>query len=419
VTVGSYSDNHSTFNSASGSWLGSKVSKSWSGADRPLAAKVPKETYYIYREVWDPKKRSFVLRKIKIVKAGYRPKRTKSRDPHAYSMTYLRLEQGPVSWPDGRIFPDMWLLSPGSWSNSEGLLDSNDQIKLVSKIVDQLRGSDFNMSVFLGESHQTLSLLADSAIRIRKAVTHCRRLDLFGAARSIFEGTSRKPLPQHDWTKNRPFVPSAKNASSLWLELQYGWVPLLKDAEGAAQSLSHALNAPFLKRYRAKVRKEENVNQSRPFLGQGMVGSFLGSKKHERSIIAYIRENPPSLAAQLGLLDPELVAWELLPFSFVADWFIPIGQYMETRAQASRLTGTFITSDKREGAVLNPKISGPSGTFANGTKYRQILFSRSISSSLSVPMPNFKPLSKAASWQHCANAVALVTGLFSGRRSVS
>jgi hypothetical protein len=30
-----------------------------------------------------------------------------------------------------------------------------------------------------------------------------------------------------------------------------------------------------------------------------------------------------------GLLNPAAVAWELLPFSFVVDWFLPVGRYLE------------------------------------------------------------------------------------------
>lgn len=32
---------------------------------------------------------------------------------------------------------------------------------------------------------------------------------------------------------------------------------------------------------------------------------------------------------QLGLTNPALVAWELVPFSFVFDWFISVGQYLQ------------------------------------------------------------------------------------------
>lgn len=33
---------------------------------------------------------------------------------------------------------------------------------------------------------------------------------------------------------------------------------------------------------------------------------------------------------QIGLTNPLLLGWELIPFSFVADWFIQVGDYLET-----------------------------------------------------------------------------------------
>jgi hypothetical protein len=373
---------------------------------------LPKQPNYFVRKkrlIYNRKKRKYIEIEYVEHHKTYLPRRAKRKDPHAYSMVYTRLQQSLVYFPDGRAFPDWLEAAPGAWS-AENLFDANDQIKLVEKLVSKLRGSDFNMSVFLGEGHQTLSMIASTAIRVRRAIQQARRLNIYGAARAIFEGSGREPRKRHDW--RRPGHTWKGDAASLWLELQYGWIPLLKDVEGAAQSLAHSLYFPFLKTYRTSVRKEVNLDVNRGDVGQGVIPSFKISKSCRRGLIAIIQEQPKNIAAELGLLDPELVAWELLPFSFVADWFIPIGQWMEMRAQAGRLIGTFITSDKWSGLAHSLSFSGTIAV-ASATTYSQVLFSRSVGSSLDVPMPNFKPLSKVASWQHCANALALLTQVFS------
>jgi len=207
----------------------------------------------------------------------------------------------------------------GSWTTT-GLLTSNDQIKLVNKLNEKLQGSDFNASVFLGESHMTLKMLADSAIRIAKAVHHIKKLDVAGAARSLFEGTTRAPLKKHDWKQNRPGSGSAKNAANLWLELQYGWLPLLNDAEECAKSLAHYLGTPLFNTYRVTVRRETRrfvlTNSPGPYAINTVV-----RQGHQRGLIALIGEKPTALA-QLGLLDPELVAWNSC---LSHSW--PIGSY--------------------------------------------------------------------------------------------
>jgi hypothetical protein len=37
-----------------------------------------------------------------------------------------------------------------------------------------------------------------------------------------------------------------------------------------------------------------------------------------------------ALLAQTGIDNPALLAWELLPYSFVVDWFLPVGNYLQS-----------------------------------------------------------------------------------------
>jgi hypothetical protein len=34
------------------------------------------------------------------------------------------------------------------------------------------------------------------------------------------------------------------------------------------------------------------------------------------------------LANKLGFVNPAVIAWELVPFSFVVDWFVPVGNFL-------------------------------------------------------------------------------------------
>jgi hypothetical protein len=35
------------------------------------------------------------------------------------------------------------------------------------------------------------------------------------------------------------------------------------------------------------------------------------------------------LASRMGLVNPLSIAWEVVPFSFVVDWFLPVGNFLE------------------------------------------------------------------------------------------
>jgi hypothetical protein len=48
-----------------------------------------------------------------------------------------------------------------------------------------------------------------------------------------------------------------------------------------------------------------------------------------RQAWAVIRKNTDSVPEALGFSSPLVVGWELVPFSFVVDWFCSIGQWLE------------------------------------------------------------------------------------------
>jgi hypothetical protein len=44
------------------------------------------------------------------------------------------------------------------------------------------------------------------------------------------------------------------------------------------------------------------------------------------------------LASRLGLINPASVAWELVPFSFVVDWFTGFGSYLDSFTELAGLS---------------------------------------------------------------------------------
>jgi hypothetical protein len=341
------------------------------------------------------------------------------------------------------------------------LLDANDQIKLVNRLREKMQGTDFNTSVFLGEGHQALNMIATAATRIASGLGHLKKGRVSEALSALVKTPTtpksvdfsslpgakvvsaqvksaqrqavreneavwlatltrkeRSRLSKADFARKRAeylkgldlsaYTP--KQFASWWLEISYGWLPLLSDAEEGAQFLAHQLNVPLQTTFRTSVRKESRLTRITNWQAYGGLYTATGksTRTHRRSLIAKIREkdNIPKL---LGLTSLESVAWELTPWSFVVDWFIPIGDWLTARGHAQGLIGTFITSDKRTGIAHTPEGNFSLNQYTwTSPSYKRVLFDRTISYVLKVPMPTMKPLAKAASWRHCANAVALL-----------
>lgn len=413
----------------------------WNGGDRAPRAHVPKPPpYTIYR---DGKTFTFRPRRVGVHPPPYRA----SSDQHDYWKVEKRSTSESVTVVPGvgpPVTGNTAAAQSGTGFNSgyitTSLYDANDQIKVVNRLREKLQGSEFNASIFLGEGHQTLRMLADSAIRIRKSLTHLRRGDLSGSARSLLEGTSRSPLKPYSSMKQFN-ASNNKTIANNWLELQYGWLPLLKDSYALGEAIAHRLSEPLEMKFSASLRKSKSTEGVPSYLGYYQmfpgdpIGRYFFYCAGARADVTlrttvFIKERP-SLLAEMGLTDPSQVLWEVLPWSFVADWFIPVGNYLEARGTASVYPGVYCTSILHKGK--NHPVRGYSNTNGAGTLSSMSLdgywpttrghaehfsYSRTYASAPRVPLPSFKPLAKIASWQHCANAVALLTSRFAGKTVV-
>lgn len=380
------------------SLTGAYFSKSWNGGDQPGAPHYNRFSLY----------RADQGRTLHYKQRADVPKRLK-KDDHPYTCSILFYRDQPVAWDryeygklveqDQRMSKDLW--SYGWISDNSYEWNNNDILALQGRLREKIAGSDFNMGVFLGEGRQTLHMMTDSATRIFKAMSAVKRGNVLAAADAL---RTKRPAKLH------------KSAADNWIELQYGWKPLVQDVFGAAQFLAKTLEFPMIQTYRVTMKKPIRVTA----INGTKFSSFDGTGVTRCQLIARLSEvNVPQL---VGLLDPASVAWELLPWSFVADWFIPIGSYLASRSLAQALTGTFVTTTTRRIFCnysglpdTNNGIVKIIYTRQPGGNYRSVDMTRTVSSSLNVPLPNFKTLDKVASWQHCANAVALLTQRFAGR----
>jgi hypothetical protein len=167
-----------------------------------------------------------------------------------------------------------------------------------------------------------------------------------------------------------------------------------------------------------KVRRKKDLLVLPWNIGGSKYLSWSGVGSTRAQLIARLSE--VDTVKLVGLLDPASVAWELLPYSFVVDWFIPIGQYLAARALPNALTGVFVTTktrlvechvtglaDSDNGIVKNVYMAPPGRTDAT-----DLTVTRTVSTTLTVPLPTWKTLDKVASWQHAANAVALLSQRF-------
>lgn len=206
----------------------------------------------------------------------------------------------------------------------------NQAIKRLGKKASGVR---VNLAQFFGERRQTADLLASTASRIYQSARALRRGDLTSFTRSLsLSGTETRKVRQ-SWARVER-TPVSKRLSSHWLEFVYGWKPLLSDAFDSAEliaqkSIEQVRDCDTL---RASAFQGRSLSQTQleELMGTKMFTKFDSLFKARFSAAYRLESQAQQTLAQTGLTNPALLAWELLPYSFVVDWFVPVGTYLES-----------------------------------------------------------------------------------------
>lgn len=180
-------------------------------------------------------------------------------------------------------------------------------------------GDSAEMGLLVAERREALGLMATRASTLVKAYKSLRK----GRFGDFIKALDTRPVKRHQRTKwTRP-----KDASALWLEYWFGWSPLVADISSVVDVLQGDI--PFGQRLRGRGRGK-TIHR---FQQSGSIAvSSISDATARCQLLGTVRvtNNDLYLANQLGFVNPAYVAWQLVPFSFLADWFVPIGDFLQS-----------------------------------------------------------------------------------------
>lgn len=272
-----------------------------------------------------------------------------------------------------------------TWSDS-------DEMRLQSKLVKKIKGSDFNLAVNLAQAHQVVGMCASTIQKLGRSLVRLKHGDVSSAFRELGVTGTGRPLKSRD-------------VSGRWLEMQYGWLPLVDDAYEAAKAFE-ALSMGRKSRIVATEKVERPVNLSASPSNYESKGNTTIIKR----IVCELEEEL-SFGRSLGLTDPLSVLWEIMPYSFVIDWFLPVGTYLENLNVIPSLKGRFLTTwyQKTETRITGTFTPEWLGSVRRG---HIIEMTRTPSVGLTTQLPKFVRPLDALTPKRIANAVSLVHQAF-------
>lgn len=289
----------------------------------------------------------------------------------------------------GIRYPLMTQLSP-PWSN-------NKIVELQAKLASAAKTHNFNLGVAAAEGAKTASMVVSTLGKLGRAFVALKHGNVADCARHL--GSSKRS------PSGKPLKLEAKDVADKWLEMQYGWLPLLSDVHEASVAFADKAEKQRSQTIKASVFQSTQQSDFVP-------GNYMTTADAKRTLsykVILTETQPTDSPRNLGIENPAGIAWELVPFSFCVDWFIPIGSYLENLSHIPDLQGIYVITEKTEYHCVTDAIGIYSGSH---TQYDGIVLSRQVAPGVSVVKPTFSVDKFMASATKVTSAIALCAQKF-------
>lgn len=258
--------------------------------------------------------------------------------PKGYKKNSVKNQYGtPIYSTDESGQHSLWTML-GSGSGLPAIaFDPSVRNDAITDFYDQVRQAESNIALTLGEARESSKMLRAFS-SLDKIISLARR-----ARRTV--------------TRNPSLL-----ISNVWLSMKYGWLPLYNDVWNYLnwQYWTWSAGAPIT----GNARRVVHSRVYGPFAGLVSVsrGLVTGKTIYKCRVGCRVGVQNSDLynLTRVTSLNPLSIAWELTPFSFVVDWFVDVGGYLQN-LEASLGTGlTFYGGYETQVVyqVANAKASG-------------------------------------------------------------
>jgi hypothetical protein len=231
--------------------------------------------------------------------------------------------------------------------------DIDNAIKVASTAAwRDAAAHDADILTDIAEIGQTIRMIRDPLSAVR---------GLTSAINSTKRSTSAK------------FGAAGQTARDLWLQYRYGIRPAVKSVNGIIEAMTKQ-RGKRRQTYRGKYNLFKNDSVASVGGNWSTQFPILDNSSDEVIIRAGIlMEEAVEISTSLGLDASGMLAvpWEIVPFSFVADWFINVGDFLQSLQPylTKHPLATWYTLTRTQTRIW--KISGPASATAGWSIERQ------------------------------------------------
>lgn len=237
---------------------------------------------------------------------------------------YIGASGTGVGRPD-QLF--LWNSNNGDWrAVANRAIISNLINRTNSEIMVKARREKMSLGESLADMPKTIMMVADTATRLYYAFHHLRKGDI----KKTLEALNIRSL------RNRRgrVVERATTVEGKWLALRYGWLPLVYDIYDGVSLVNQGFNKEDPTHFVVSRHTKEWL----PFFGhlwnlndypwKGIDIGYSTQVNVDQKYRLRIKNATLSYLTSLGLENPLYIAWQLMPYSFVLDWVLPVSDWL-------------------------------------------------------------------------------------------
>lgn len=197
--------------------------------------------------------------------------------------------------------------------------------KFMGEVGERVEGM-----VNLLQLNQAVEMISKRLMQVHRFTKAVRSGNVIQALNELnIHGHERRVRVHFD--ARRDLRRGVKDFGSTWLEYSYGLKPILEDIHNGAKILSSDFGLRPIKT-RAKESYLRDFSRRDTSLNGGdlVKATLRGTAKATVGGNVMITNPNLFLAQKMGLTNPLEWAWELIPLSFVVDWFVNFGDFLSS-----------------------------------------------------------------------------------------
>lgn len=292
------------------------------------------------------------------------------------------------------------------------LTNSNTKDRALTECLNKLKDLNVNVAEAIATLDQSIGMLGGAVLSLWYAL---KQAHAFLHGKGEFLALLRQALAtKRRHVRLRILRKIPNHITSRWLELQYGWLPIMSDISSLLEAAKS--KAKFGLGMRLSAVRNVQYDEPLPIQSPLSPGALMLIKGRITSgckvrLDAKVTNLVAAQLDSIGLTNPALLMWELIPFSFVVDWILPVGNFLQ--ALSATIGVEFLGGSSTSYTKTNVDIIWTQYAYQRGVpigcSIKSVSTERSIY--LSMPLPRLYMKSPLQNVTRVATALSLLNQL--------